>query len=70
MTAFIAKIRVTHPDEIVEVTADSREAAVAQLVKEHGEAGDSVEVFDVEEKPVPAGGATGATGASGPTGTR
>lgn len=71
MTDFVARIRVTHPVEIVEVAAETREQAIAQLVEEHTAAGDSVEVMTVVEKEsvVGEGGATGATGASGPTGT-
>jgi hypothetical protein len=70
MTDFVAKIRVTHPDEIVEVSAMTREEAISQLVQEHTAAGDKVEVMTVVEKETVVGptGTTGTTGTSGTTG--
>ncbi len=63
MTDFYARIRVTKPDEIVSVSAPDRNTAIADLVKQHAEAGDSVEVMDVKEVPsATGGGATGGTG--------
>lgn len=65
MPDFLARIRVTHPVEIVPVTAPDRQQAIAQLVEEHKTTGDSVEVMEVKEVLPAAGGATGATGGTG-----
>jgi hypothetical protein len=67
MPDFYARIRVTKPVEIVQVTAVDRHVAIADLVKQHEEAGDSVEVMEVKE--IPPAGPTGTTGTSGTSGT-
>jgi hypothetical protein len=68
MPDFYARIRVTHPIEIVSVTAPDRNTAIADLVREHETAGDSVEVMEIKEIP-PATGGVGPTGTTGTTGT-
>jgi hypothetical protein len=67
MPDFYARIRVTHPIEIVSVTADDRNKAVIALVEQYQVDGDTVEVMEVKE--VPPAGPTGTTGISGTSGT-
>jgi hypothetical protein len=67
MPEFIARIRVTHPIEDVQVTAPGRNEAIQQLVEQATADGDTVEVMTVVE--LPAAGPTGTTGITGTTGT-